>query len=51
MGVLYYQKADNIDPENDNLDLEFLESNGSKDYWYNISSVEDQEFWDLIRED
>ena len=51
MGVLYYQKADNIDPENDNLDLEFLESTGSKDYWYNISSVEEQEFWDLIRED
>ena len=51
MGVIYYQKADNIDLKNDNLDLEFLENNGSKDYWYNISSVEEQEFWDLIRED
>lgn len=51
IGDLYYQKADNIDPKNDNLDLEFISNNGSKSCWYNISSVEQQDFWNLIRED
>lgn len=50
MGVLYYQKGDSIDLDNDRLDMNFMSDNGSYGYSVNISSVKEKDWWTIERE-